>query len=497
MNTGDHLDEAADALARATVALRDYRPYDPDEQAAVAVGRTRLYEELERQVGLLAEPTVDPDLPVAGLGASLREATATVRAAMPARLPDAPPVGPVGRAVVHAVDAIVTVNTALAGHLGTDRGGPRTPEGVALRAGYGRADNLAATARLVGAAVDLDARLMVADWLRLTPDTGSWRPLLMATGTDIDRTEHGDLAVQALRVATRGNAAAAPTRRVNANPIAGDQPWRWRLITSSRLLIDALDAARASLLTDGRNLTTTEAARMAQSALIATHHVGHILANTTPIGPQIAEASQRAAKQWRTAATSAATLCSPAAQPVGGYTADNALRAVADWFSRTIGPPHRWRPIAKWPALRSDQAWHVLAGEVAARLPEIALLMSQQVVRAQDEGRLLRAEALYRAPGKVIHLVQWQRAPANDPVYRQLRDSLQRAFNAGTELLTVAGVRRPVGVLEAVKARRQQGEAVTVRQVLKDSFASPPTSRPPTSPPVPGVRSPGSRNRHR
>ncbi|GAA0936404.1 hypothetical protein [Virgisporangium aurantiacum] len=496
MNTGDHLDEAADTLARATVALRDHRPYDPDEQAAVAVGRTRLYEELRRQVGLLAGPGIDPDIPSASLASSLREATAAVRAAMPAQLPAAPPIGPVSRALVHAVDAIVTVNTGLAGHLGAGSTGPTTPEGVALRAGHGRADNLAAVARLACAAIDLDTRLIVDGWLQPAPDAGSWLPLLMAADTDIVRTEHGNLAIEALRVASRGNAAEAPSRRVN--PITGDQPWRWQLITSSRLLTDALDAARSSLLTNGRDLTTTEAARMARSALICTHHIGHILGHTTAIPNQVAKRARNATTQWRIANGTASLLRSPAKQPVGGYTADNALRAVADWLSRTIGPPTRWRPVAKWPALSPDRSWQTLASEIAVRLPEIALLMSEQVRRAHEAGGLLRPEALYRQPGKVLHLAQWQRAPADDPVCRWLRNSLQRAFNAGTELADLTGVEPPVGIMDAVRTLRQQGEHATVREVIDGSFAAAPTPRrQPSSQPTAGTRWPECRDRHR
>jgi hypothetical protein len=498
VNIGDHLDEAADAIARATVALRDHRPHDPDEQAAVAVARTRLYEELERQVNLVDGSVADSDGPNVGLAASLREATAVVRIAMPAKLPDAPPAGPVSRAVMHAVDALVAVNTSLAGHLATSHGRPPTPAGIALRAGFGRADNLAATARLVSAALDLDTRLIVDGWLRLTPDAGSWRPLLMATGTDANRTEQGDLAIQALRVATSGNAAEAPSRGVTDAPIFGDQPWRWQLITSSRLLTDAMDAARASLITDSRNITVTEIARMAKSALTATHHIGHVLAHTTSVPERVTLLTRRAAMNWRVGNQAATLLRSSTGPPVGTNTADNALRAVADWLSRRIGPPSKWRPVADWPTLRPDQTWQTLVGEIAVRLPEIALLMYEQVVRAQGAGELFRVESFHRVPNKVIHLPQWGRAPADDPIYRQLRNSLNRAVDASDELADLTGVKRPVGIIDAVKTLQQRGEHATISEVVKGSFAAPPTpEQRPRYRPTPGVRWTERRDRHR
>ncbi|GAA1028873.1 hypothetical protein GCM10009557_15460 [Virgisporangium ochraceum] len=471
MNTGELLDEAAAAIARATVALRGNRPDTPDEQAAVAVARTRLYRELEQHVGLLGNADT-------GLAASLHDATAAVRAAMPAQLPHAPSAGPVSRALHNAVVELVTVNGALAEHLGTAHGRPQTPEGAALRAGHGRADNLAAAARLIAAAVELDTRLRVNGWLRPGPDAGSWQPLLIATSADVTRTEQGDLAVHALLAAARGNAADAPSRHVSAVAVTGDRPLQWTQIPSSNLVVDAMDAVRSALYTSDTRLTARETARIARSALMINYQVGHVLSHTTALGDKAAGRARRAVTQWRNAAEAADLLRSPIDPPPGGHTADNALRAVSDWFSRHLGPPGDWRPIAKWPMLRPGQDWQTLATDVAARLPEIALLMVEQVGRTQEASEFLRAAALHRQPGKSIYLARWERAPTDDPVYTQLCNALRNAFNAGSKLAEFIGAKRPVGVLDAVKALRDRGERTTVRSIMRNSYATPPAAEP-------------------
>jgi len=516
VSVGDRLDDAAAGLARAH-ALTRQPPTGPGEQAVVAVARTRLYRQLERQVGLLTgadelgplavrTAAADPDAsPVVGMRARLHLATERTTAAMPTRLPDVPVTGPVGTALHQAAEAVAAANDLLAEHLG-DRRRPRTLEGIALAAGHGEADNLAAAARLAVAAGDVDTRLRRDNWLLPGPDAAAWRPLLLAVNDDVHRSTEAGTTIHAQRVATRGAADRAPGRHLETVPLI-DDPNRWATVTSARQAVAAMDAARGWLLHHGDQLTAGQIAATARAALVITAHVGHVLVITGPADAPVSDLGRAAARPWREAGLMAAALRSniPAGADVG--TASVAVAAVARWFGKHIRAGQTWRPAQEWAGTdRLGAGWRRTAGQVAARLGDVAELLRAGAEQIQRQGNLLRAGELRRQPGHLVQIPQWAPAPATDPTYRRMLGALTRAAERAQPLADLAGISRPPGRREAAQAAAAQalltppaaGRRRSAAHLASEGYADAPQIRPgdaasaspttATPPPAPGPR---------
>ncbi|MEH1124761.1 hypothetical protein [Micromonospora sp. CPCC 206061] len=469
MNVGDRLEDAAAGLARALALSRRQPPIGPQEQAAVAVARVRLYQGLGQQAALLRGmlpgpiPRVRdvaafrlPDPPQLSMMASeLREATVRAAAAMPHRLPEVPASGPVGRALTDAADAVHAANELISAHFGGARQRPPTLEGVALSAGHGKDDNIALTARLVGAVVDLDVRLRLSRWLEPGEDAGVWRPLLLAVNADIRHTPDTALGVHAYRVALGGAGDRAPVRALEPVPLT-DDPARWASVRSGREAIAAMDAARAWLLRHGDRITAGQVAAASRAALVMTHHIGHVLGHTTDVdGGQLVEVTLKVGKDWRAATMAAATLRSNVRARDDHSTLTVALGAVAGWLHGQLRSDGGWRPASEWAGSeRQRAAWRRTVGQIAARLPDVAALMRTGLQHAQRSGNLLRVGDLRQTGRMLIQFPQWVRAEETHPQYGYLRGMLRRLGKGNNPLAVLAGVARPPGLKEAATAER-------------------------------------------
>jgi hypothetical protein len=453
VNVGDHLDDAAAALARAQALVRA-PPAGGAEQATVAVARTRLYRQLQRQVALLigdgdtavvaGQAAAGPPeaSPANAMSAWLRQATERTTAAMPTRLPDVPVTGPVGTAVHQAAQAVAAANDLIADNLG-DRVRPRTVEAVAMAAGYGQTDNLAATATLALAADAMDIRITRDGWLRPRPGAGAWLPLLLVVGEDVQRNADEGMSVTALRVLGRGAADRAPGRGLRVVPVI-DDPSRWTVVTSARQAVTAMDAARTWLLHNSARLSAAQIAATARGAVTIVVRVGQVLAATGP-PDGVSELSRAAAKQWREAALTAAALRStvPAGTDIG--TASTAVNAVARWLTEQLRGeyPH---PATEWADdARIATRWRRTAAEISSRLADLAELLQDGARQIHQHGNLLRAGTLHRPAGRLIHVPQWVPVEPGDPTYQRLLGSLTRAAQRSQPLAAAAGVQRTAG----------------------------------------------------
>jgi hypothetical protein len=328
-------------------------------------------------------------------------------------------------------------------------------EGVALSAGYGKDDNIALTARLVGAAVDLDVRLQLSRWLEPGEDAGVWRPLLLAVNADIRHALDTALGVHAYRVAMGGAGEKAPVRALASVPVA-DDPALWVSVRSGREAVAAMDAARAWLLRYGGGITAGQVAAACRAALVMTHHIGHVLGRTTDVdGRQLVKATLQVGNDWRRATMAAASLRSNVRVRDDYSTLTVALGAVAGWLNGQLRSDGGWRPVSQWAGSeRQRAAWRRTVGEIAARLPDVAALIGTGVQQARRSGNLLRVGGLVQTGRMLIQVPQWVRAEDTHPQYGYLRRTLARLGSRDNPLAVLAGVARPPGLQEAARAER-------------------------------------------
>ena len=488
MNVGDYLEDAVAGIARANALTRTHRPTDAAEQATVAVARTQLYRELNRQLYLLTgldEPTMaalvdarEPDLIVlAKFSAWLRDATRRTDEAMPTRLPDVPVTGPIGTTLHQSALALTIANELIADHVG-DRIQPRTPEGLALAAGYQQADHLAATGRLAQAAASLDVRLRLERWLHPTPAAGPWTPLILVADHDVRSSPAADAGrAQVLRFVT----AAGARRRgfawqLESVPLV-DDPHRWATVTSARRAVAAMDAARAWLYSHGRDLTADQVNAAARAGLEMTAYIGEVMSRTTHFdSDRVTDMCRAAARPWRNAAFAAAGLRSnlPAGHPKTGV-ADTALTAVAAWLREHVQSSRSTQGSRQAASVRRHIASRRTVGRIAARLADCAELLRDGVIAVRRSGNLLIAGSLTRPFGSLVQVTQWTLAPAGDPKYRQLINSLALANVRLLALADLTGEQRPPGRREAERAEASRAIHTRPTHDRRPTFPQPAT----------------------
>jgi hypothetical protein len=471
MTYGDQLDFAAAALARAYAALRDPPP-DAAGRASAAMSRTSLYRGLERQavaVGRIhpnqlpplgqlpqARPrAVDSD-PVAQLAIGLRHAVAMSAIAGRTTRIDLPTTGPVAVALSEAAEALRVAGDILASNTGphthpTAAHQPLTSEGMAILAGVGAANNLAAVAQLVAAAAIMDRRL--SRWLHPDDAPGDLEPLLDAAAQDAARTGKSALITTAHVVVSAGQPSMAPTLGMTVAPPV-DDPHRWSALSSTGDCVEAIDAARSWLIRHGDRLTIGQLAATTAAALAIIHHIAHVYAGTTP-GFAFTGEDAATALPWRTALAATTDLRSPAPAVADHTTLKTAATSVAAWLREQLRPEGHWLGPIYWaPTAAAKSAWRHDAQQLAARLPDLADLLHDAINTARDRGSVLAPTGqLNQRPGNLIHRPQWGPVPPDHPTYRSLLTGLRGAAANGRAFATAIGAQPRSGLADVRRKR--------------------------------------------
>jgi len=473
---GDLLTSAAAALARAHAALRDPPPA-PAARASAAMSRIRVYRSLEQHMVAVGKvhPRDLPELgqppsamrpvanrsPVTTLAIALRYAVAETISANPTDRVDTPAAGPVAIALRDAYQSLQTAGDILISNTGPHLGPgirhrPLTPEGMAVLAGAGRPDNLAAVARLAAAAADMDVRLTRWMWPEDAPT--DLRPLLAAAEQDAWQTKSGPLRTSALLVAAGGDARRAVVRDLVVAPPV-DDPARWAYPSSGHDCVTAIDAARSWLLQYGNELTVGKLAATARAALAITHYAGHIHLHLATPGSAIStELIATTARPWRDVLNAVTGLRSPAPARTDHSTLSVAASAAAAWLRSQLRPDGQWLAPAPWassPTARSQ--WRESAAQITARIPDLTDLLHQAIGTVQARGGVLAATGrLNPRSSHLVHAVEWKQVPADHRSYRAVRAALAAAATEARELSAAVGVRARPGLDDARIARRQE-----------------------------------------
>jgi hypothetical protein len=457
MNVGEHLDKAAVGLANA-LGLTRHRAASTDEQITVAVARTRVYQQLHRQLVLIAGP--DPqqwDQHIAQFSHTLRGLTAHADRAMPNGLPQVPVRGPVGTALHGAAVALTDANNVLQAHLG-DRSTPRSPEGLALTARYRQMDNVTVTGRLAVAALALDERLRDDRWLNPPPASSRRKELLLAVNRDVLSEWRVSGTPTAGEIANAGREERGYARDLAPIPPI-HTPVLWTTVTSARHAVAATDAARIFLFHHGGRITANEMAATARAGLDITVNLTEVLAHTGMPATPLDGIRKYATSQWGAAARSLSNLrvdTDPGAPALP--VASTALRAVATWLhTRLRTEPDPGSTLRTAGTDRRNEAWRHLAGRIAVRLCDVAQHLQSAADGAQAENRMYRPAGLKSEPGRVIQTGDWLlQASTTDPAFSTVIGSLRDAQTPLMTLASMTGVPMLPGTREAENTQTQR-----------------------------------------
>ena len=240
MTYGYWLTLARVRLGDAAEELAETRPSDLTDVLAAATSRGDVYRQLARHAEMLIQPTSPNratgrrDLYRASLLATFRQRLRSAADDIPMRLPVAPESAAKG-ALAAAADCLSVGADILASHLAPY---PRTPEGVAIRAGGGVVSAAAELARVAFDAIAVDMAL--TEWL--------------------------DVPAAALRAI--GEPPVAATRRTTAGTLPSVLGQVLTLIPPGPPLLHSLAAAPAIGPADAEANTMAEAAASLRTALI-------------------------------------------------------------------------------------------------------------------------------------------------------------------------------------------------------------------------------------
>ncbi|GLI00928.1 hypothetical protein [Phytohabitans aurantiacus] len=476
MSYGEQLENAAAALARAYVALRDSEP-DPDARASAALARARLYRSLERQAVVLgslhaSDLAAEADLPrqyesllakrrpIAVLTIGLRHAAASTIAANDVIRIDPPTAGAVAVALREAHQALRAAGDILISNTGAqtapgERHQPLTADGIALLAGAGRSDNLAALASLAAAASEIDVRL--ARWMWPEDAPTGLRSLLAAAEEDAWQTKSSPLHDTAVLLAAGGDPQRAPILGMAPAPPV-DDPQRWSHPSSAHDCVQAIDAARSWLVRRGDELTVDQLADAARAALAITRYLGYLYTHLGSGGEELPMAVDAAARPWRGALQAVAELRSPIPDHGDRGTLSTAIAGAAAWLRGQLRPDGQWRSRESWMANPTDRvAWWNTAGQITARMPDLADLLHQAVDVSRARGGVLAMTVQVGARS-----VHWRPALAEHRSYRALAKALANAAKHGRVLAAVVGVQPRPG-LEAARTAHRAASALPAK----------------------------------
>lgn len=506
MTVGDYLDAAAAGLARAVASMRDHPAASADEQATVAVARSRIYRQLYRQLTLITGveqhhwirqiPTGDPDAGrLAKFSELLRDLTLNTNMANLDLLPDVPVRGPVGTALHRAAHALTAANRIIAAHVG-DPGSPHTftPEGAALAAGYHEVDNVANIGQLAVATIDLDSRISERRWLTPGSDAGPWRTLLLRADQDVRDVGHVLQVDVARQLAQAGNGVRGFSRSLAPLP-RFDRPSAWTAVTTARQAIAAMDAARLSLHRNGNLMTAAQLAAVVRAGLVVTVNASQVLLDTGTTHKPAATAIRPTLQRWSQAARAAGELRSPGRTQVPPVTVTStALGAVSTWLAgklrtdirvlNTIAAESESEPE---PGSRQSErlvtAWRQTAGQILTRLHDVTDSLRTAAETIRMDGGLHRPAERDSHPGRLIETAQWRAVQREDPVFQRLTNSLAGVSNDLRSLASMTG--QPSHHNTALAPARRHRQTASSRHPPAAGLTAGPAS---TSPHLPVAR---------
>jgi len=418
---GRWLRRAGDDLHLAYAQLPAGTAVTLDDVGATLAGRRAVYLGLLRLVELVvgeqpARPDVDRqtvDFALRIPGEDTTRLYLALSSAAGAQLHLAPSLTPIcapGRALASAAEALAVAGDILASHAPTGRQ-PRTPEGVAIRAGADGAAGLTDIAALTHDLVRIDAGL--ADWARRSYASLGRRTPSKQVVQDTDVTG----AIADARWASTDPMAALVRRTAN-KAHHGE--------SLLRLLDMPPPVRRASPITDGasaraaliavRNWMYQNVGDVRAAHVAAATRLGYLvctLASPPAVGP--------AWRAWIVAAHAASAL--KGSPPHGAATeAVGVLERLARWAR----PTPNQAPYRLPQRTRRDNI-----DDLAAVLPTFAEVIRRAVDHAARRGHFFVVDSreLERTPRSgIFHAVdRWRTSRIDDPQVSQLRTALWTA----------------------------------------------------------------------
>lgn len=422
---GDWLVRADSALDRAATSLSAEEPADHAGVAAVLAERDKAYRRLRRIVDLIGHPDAD-HVERGGiellLDAASRlnpiQATAHLRAAVTS---GDMVVGQPGRRTSQASRTVTQLRNAsnalgvavdiLAGHLDGHR--PRTPEGVAIRRGAGRAGALADLAGLTLAARRFDGELL--GWLT-GPGAAPTLAVLHAERIAVLRRERGSGILDRLRVIA-SNGGRRSLRALRPAPIVAVEvavP-----VTTLHDVTETIAVTRAWATQDPARLDLAHLAEAARIAVLVAAAVA------VPMPRRTGRQRDRLAAVshgWRAVAADLDQLGPRIARRSDPVR--QRLAQAADVLRTALGRSSTGNP----------QVRRILA-EQAVLLPGLAeaLLAATRAIIDRD-GLAVKQRYLANEPrGLIFHTrCIWTKAEASHPVVTSLIQELSQLRELGT-----------------------------------------------------------------
>ncbi|MEV1073866.1 hypothetical protein [Micromonospora parva] len=415
MTVGQWYDEAHQALRTASSAMGQSRAMAAADINGAVIARSAIYTQLARAAALLVGGRPAAEVPdrarataiLARRGQSLTQLYVGLQAAaiVDRSYPPSPAVVVAGpaRSLRRAADAIGVIGDILASHVPPGQT-PRTPEGLAIRAGGGVQSGVADIARLTSAAIMIDIAL--PGWLdqrrghlteiyRPAAEAARWTATsrLSAVTRELIALGRGQPQLHGLDIA-RSPLNPAPAVRTADDAVA------------------AVSAARTWMWQNAGELTSTHLQLGTQLGLAV-----HILSSTGD--PEMIGG-------WRQAAIAAADLrATPLVGPARDAVAE--LREVLRWL-RSLDTVDRGEP--------GDRRLPQL-GRLNSELPFMAATLHKGLSAAlqrrdlfvKDEGVLQRpaGSLVFRAAGR------WRPAVRGDDIVQDLARALVQRQDADSD----------------------------------------------------------------
>ncbi|MEV4824539.1 hypothetical protein [Micromonospora sp. NPDC049274] len=415
MTVGQWHNEAYQALRAAATAMGQRRVRNAADINAAVNARAAVYAQLARATELLVggRPTVEvadragastiltrEGQRLTQLYVGLRAATIVDRQfpAAPAAVTAEP-----ARSLRRAADAIGVIGDILVSHVPPGHQ-PRTPEGLAIRAGGGVQSSLADIARLATAAITIDIALPgwlnqgrghLAEIYRPVAEAARWTASsrLSAVARELVALGRGQPPLHGLDIA-----------RSPLNPVPG--------VNSVADALAAVNAARTWMWQNPRELTSIHLQLGTQLGLAV-----HVLAS---------DGDPRLIGGWRQAAIAAADL---RATPPVGPARDTAaeLAEVLRWL-RSRGHGDRDDP---------DGTHAQQISRLNSELPFMAATLHKGLTAALQRGELfVKAEAILERPaGSLVYRAAsgWRPAARSDDVVQDLARALVQGQDVGSQ----------------------------------------------------------------
>ncbi|MEU3455308.1 hypothetical protein ABZ671_17180 [Micromonospora sp. NPDC006766] len=453
MSYGLHLDQAAAALSRTWVMLRQPPAATSADYLAVVAARVQFYRAIERQIGRFGGIDYESDLLQ-----QLKNATGEDAAPTPLQEPSA---HPIAVALRGAADAAGAASDILNAQFHPTTGAPVSSEGFAIKAGVDRFRNIARLAQLARAASEIDGPL--AQWLGGAAARSS-PPFVTAAIEKAERT-HASLQIAAAAAIQQ----ARGTSRLQAlePPPLLDDVTPWAHIRSPDDFTAAVDAARTWLVQNRTTLTAADFRTLTRAGMALTYEADYLVglgSNAAGLAHVVRSTTTTSfASMWRRAARAADHLHSLGRPEPGVGPA--ALAKAEEWLRRHVRNEAGWQ---RWADLRQHvdpAAWKGMGRDLAARLPDLAALVNRGARMALHRGELYEQISPQGSQG--IRRSGWARARTNQGKGFDLVGATGQLRGFSMMFVRESGVTPLPGIHEA-DPRNQDGRAelrATLRRI--------------------------------